>query len=319
MANFAYLQITRECDQECLFCSNPPSGWKDMSLAKAKKIIDAYDKAGYDGVILTGGEPTKYSYLSGLIKYCSEKKIYTKLITNAQKTADKKFLMNIVKSGLQQVHVSIYSHRKDIQSFLTKKEDSLENIKKTLGHLSQIPEVRTDVNITFNKYNADHLSSIAQFIIKNYPFVEHFSCNNLDPTSEKAKKNTDTIPKFSDMELELVKMAEVLEENHKTFRIERVPLCYMPGFEHLSTETRKIVKEELRPLHFLDNRGVVLQKNFFREKSPRCQSCSLNEICAGLCAMDKYYSSKELHPVFVSKKEIIRKIVNISEVKKSIR
>ncbi|TSA45273.1 radical SAM protein [bacterium] len=310
MASFAYLQITRECDQECRFCSNPPSGWKDMPLATAKKIVDGYRKEGYDGVILTGGEPTKYPYLRGLIEHCSARKIYTKLITNAQKTADKKFLLALVKSGLQQVHVSIYSHRQDIQSFLTKKEDSLENIKKTLDHLSRIPEVRTDVNVTFNKYNADHLSSVVQFIVQNFPFVKHFSFNNLDPTSERAKENTDTIPKFSDLEVEIVKMVEILEKSQKTFRMERVPLCYMPGFEHVSTETRKIVKKELRPLHFLDKRGLVVQKNFYRDKPKKCQFCSLDEICAGVCAMDKYYSSGELFPVFVSKEEIIRKIIN---------
>ena len=85
MANFAYIQITRECDQECLFCSNPPSGWKDMSLAKAKSVVDDYIKKGYDGVILTGGEPTKYPKLAGLIRHCTKRKIETKIITNAQK------------------------------------------------------------------------------------------------------------------------------------------------------------------------------------------------------------------------------------------
>lgn len=308
MANLAYLQITRKCNQECRFCSNPPSGWKDMSLTTAKKIVDGYRKKGYDGVIITGGEPTTYSQLCGLIEYCSTKKIYTKLITNAQKTADKKFLLSLVKSGLQHVHVSIYSNRRDIQSFLTKKEDSLENIKKTLGYLSRIPEVRTDINITFNKYNAGHISSVVRFIVKNYSFVKHFSFNNLDPASERAKENTDMIPKFSDLEVELVKMVKILEKYQKTFRVERVPLCYMPGFEHVSTETRKIVKKEFRPLHFLDKRGLVVQKNFYRDKPKKCKTCSLDEICAGLCAMDKYYSSKELYPVFVSKEKIIRKI-----------
>jgi radical SAM protein with 4Fe4S-binding SPASM domain len=310
MANFAYLQITRECDQACRFCSNPPSGRKDMSLVKAKVIVDGYIKEGYDGVILTGGEPTKYPHLCGLIKYCSTRKIYTKLITNAQKTADKKFLLALVKSGLQHIHVSIYSHRKDVQSFLTNKADSLENIKKTLEHLSRMPGVKTDINITFNKYNANHLSSVVQFIVHNYPHVKHFSFNNLDPNSERAKKNTDTIPKFSDLEVEIVKMVDVLNKSQKTFRMERVPLCYMPGFEHVSTETRKIVKKELRPLHFLDKRGPVVQKHFFRDKPKKCRFCHLDEICAGVCAMDKYYSSKELYPVFVSKKEIIRKIID---------
>src|SRR4030042_2205906 len=250
MANFAYLQVTRECDQECRFCSNPPSGRKDMSLGTAKRIVDGYHKAGYDGVILTGGEPTKYPRLPGLIEYCVRKGIYTKLITNAQKTGDKKFLLKLINAGLRQFHVSIYSHHEEVQNFLAKKDDSLKNIKKTLGHLAQMSSVRVDLNITFNKYNADHLSSLVQFIIENYPFVKHFSCNNLDPPSERARENTDTIPRFSDLEVELVRMAKALERAQKTFRMERVPLCYMPGFEHVSTETRKIVKSESRPLYF---------------------------------------------------------------------
>lgn len=310
MANFAYLQVTRECDQECRFCSNPPSGWKDMTLAEAKKVVDGYKGKGYDGVILTGGEPTKYPHICGLIEHCAKNNIATKLITNAQKTAEKKFLLDLVKSGLKHLHISIYSHREKIQNFLAGKDDSLQNIKKTLDHLSKIPAIRVDINCAFNKYNADHLSLVAGFIIENYPFVKHFSFNNLDPTSERAKKNTDTIPKFSDLEVELVKMVEILEKYQKTFRIERVPLCYMPGFEHVSTETRKIVKSELRPLYFLDKRGLVLQKNFFRDKPKKCKICSLNDICAGVCAMDEYYSSRELFPVFVSKEKIIRKIMD---------
>jgi len=309
MANLAYLQVTRKCNQKCRFCSNPPSGWQDLTLTDALKIIDKYIKKGYAGLIFTGGEPTIYPHLPELINYCRKKNFPCRLITNAQKTADKKFLLKLIRSGLRQVHVSIYSHIDEIQNFLTGKEDSLKNIKKTLDHLSLISSVRTDINITFNKYNANHLSSLAQFIIHNYPFVRHFSCNNLDPTSEKARKNADTIPSFSDLEIELVKLAEVFKKAKKTFRIERVPLCYMPGFEHISTETRKIVKSELRPSHFLSERGLVVQKNFFRDKPKKCRACSMDEICAGLCAMDKYYSSQELYPVFASKEKIIRKII----------
>jgi MoaA/NifB/PqqE/SkfB family radical SAM enzyme len=280
-----------------------------MPLSKAKKIVDGYIEGGYDGVILTGGEPTKYPKLADLIRYCTKKKIETKMITNAQKTANKRYLEGLFKAGLKHVHVSIYSHRAKVQNFLAKKDDSLENIKKTLTNLSKQKGIRTDINITFNKYNSDHLSSLAKFIISEYPFVSHFSCNNLDPTSERAMKNTKTIPTLHGFEIELVKMAKVFEDAGKTFRIERVPLCYMPGFEHVSTETRKIVKDEIRPLHFLDGRGTLVQRNFFRDKPEKCRHCALDEICAGLTSMDVYYSSKGLYPVFVSKEKIIRKII----------
>jgi MoaA/NifB/PqqE/SkfB family radical SAM enzyme len=310
MANLAYLQVTRFCNQKCRFCSNPPSGWKDLTLAGAKKVIDKYIKEGYGGVILTGGEPTIYPFLPDLISYCRKKKLPSRLITNAQKTADKKYLDGLIKAGLEHIHVSIYSHHPEIQGYLTQNEESFWNIKKTLENLSNnVKKITVNVNITLNKQNSDHLSNLISFIVKNYPFVQHFVFNNLDPISDRVKKNKDTIPKLVDFELELVKALNFLEKNKKTFRIERTPLCYMPGFEHCSTETRKIVKDESRPLFFLDKRGFRVQKKFYRDKAKCCLSCSLNDICAGLYEMDKCFDSKELYPVFVSQEAVINRVL----------
>jgi hypothetical protein len=90
-----------------------------------------------------------------------------------------------------------------------------------------------------------------------------------------------TLPDFCTFERPLQKAMTFLEETGRTFRVERVPLCYMRGFEHFSTETRKIVKDEERIVHFLDEREVVEQKSewFFHDKSETCkpQKLSLQE------------------------------------------
>jgi len=311
MSNLAYIQITRNCNQKCRFCSNPPSGWEDLKLEKVKKIINQFIKQKYDGVILTGGEPTLYKDLTKVIKYCNEKKFHCRIITNGQKTSDKKYLNSLIKAGLNHLHLSIYSHKEKVQSFLTQNKNSLKNIKRTLENLKEFKKVRVDINITINKYNSNHLSELVEFLVKKYPFVTHFVFNNLDPTTERVKKHPDTIPRLNDFVLELNKALQFLEKNQKTFRVERVPLCYLPNFEWCSTETRKIVKKEIRPVYFLDQRGYLLQENFIYQKGESCQFCTLSKICAGLYQMDKFYSSKELYPVFLSKKEIKQIITKI--------
>jgi MoaA/NifB/PqqE/SkfB family radical SAM enzyme len=310
MATLAYLQLTRKCNQKCRFCSNPPSGWKDLILSQIKKTIEQYIKEKYDGVIFTGGEPTLYKYLPEIIKYCSDKKFPCRIITNGQKTAQKKYLQSLIVAGLQHIHVSIYSHQSKTQAFLTQNKDSLKNIKATLSHLNQFKQVRVDVNITINKYNVDHLYQLVKFIIRQYPYINHFVFNNLDPSTDRTAKNPETIPRLNDFELELIKALKFLEKNKRTFRVERVPLCYLPEFEYCSTETRKIVKKETRPIYFLDQKGFWKQENFFYQKSPICQNCHLSKICAGLYGMGKYYSEKELYPVFVAKGKIIQKILS---------
>jgi hypothetical protein len=103
---------------------------------------------------------------------------------------------------------------------------------------------------------------------------------------------------------------KILKKNKKTFRVERIPLCYLPGFEYCSTETRKIVKQEIRPIYFLDKKGYKVQEYFYRQKGKNCKACFLNDICAGLTSLGEYYNEKELYPVFVSKKPIISKIIS---------
>lgn len=308
MAKIGYIQITRDCNQKCIICSNPPNN-KRLSYEKAKKEVDELKKREYDGVILTGGEPTLYPKLPDLIKYCLKKKIFPRIITNGQKLADLNYLKTLKKAGLQHLHLSIYSYRDDIQAKISQNKNSLKNIKKALNNLKKIKGITVDVNIAISKYNANHLSKTVSWLVKKRPFIKHFVFNNLDPFMNRASENPQVIPRLNDFELELHKSLEILEKNDKTFRVERVPLCYLTDFEHVSTETRKIVKNEDRIIYFLDKRGKVIQDDWYYKKTDCCQVCFLNKICAGLYGMEKYYNEKELYSVFVDHKKIINNIL----------
>jgi hypothetical protein len=82
----------------------------------------------------------------------------------------------------------------------------------------------------------------------------------------------------------------------------------MTEFAHCSTETRKIVKGEERTVHFLDEKGTVRQTDFVHAKADVCKSCSLDPICGGLFELGDHYDLAELHPVFVDKDAIVRRI-----------
>lgn len=313
MANLYYIQVTRKCSQKCRFCSNPPNR-RILPLRKGKQLIDYYIRKGCDGLIFTGGEPTLSPHLADLISYAGLKKIPHRIITNGQKLADFNYLLSLKKAGLCHLHLSLYSYQEKIQAFLTKNEDSLKNITQALKNLEKIGGITTDMNITINHYNADHLLENVKWILNNFPFVRHFVWNNLDPIMNRAKRNPDTIPKLSEFELSLHQALEFLEKNNKTFRVERVPLCYLTDYEHVLNETRKQVKKENRLTYFLDERGFLSEKDWLKKwgygKAKCCRACSLNSICPGLYQMDKFYSSKELYPVFGDKRIIINKILN---------
>ena len=156
MANLAYIQVTRKCNQECRFCSNPPNR-RTLSLEQGRRLIDLYIQKRFEGVIFTGGEPTISSHLADLIRYSCLKKMPQRIITNGQKLADYDYLSLLKDAGLYHLHLSFYSYRDDVQAFLTKNNESLKNIVRALKNLEKIGGITTDVNMTINRYNSDHL------------------------------------------------------------------------------------------------------------------------------------------------------------------
>ena len=73
MANLGYLQLTRNCYQKCHFCSNPPTG-VHLDEAEMRRNIDKLVEMGYDGVILTGGEPSTSELLLPALSYAREER-----------------------------------------------------------------------------------------------------------------------------------------------------------------------------------------------------------------------------------------------------
>jgi MoaA/NifB/PqqE/SkfB family radical SAM enzyme len=309
MAQLAYIQVTRTCNQNCRFCSNPSTG-AVISLARARRLIDKYVRDGQDGLILSGGEPTTHPELESIISYAAGKKFSVRIITNGQKTADIKYLRALKDSGLMHIGVSLYSDDAKVHDFLADTKGSLSNALKTLDNAAKLG-LNTNIHTVINHYNAGHLGRLAAMLIKRYPEIKHFVYNNLDPNMNRAAENPDTVPKLWEFEVELYKALKLLSSAGRTFRVERVPLCYMADFAWASTETRKIVKKEGRTIYFLSEDGLTHQppEGWRHSKHKRCKECSLDRICAGLYAMGKYYDGEELSPLFIPAETIKARIL----------
>lgn len=306
--DFGYLQITRKCNRDCVFCSNPYVE-DELTFEEAKRQIDDYAKERVNEIIFTGGEPTLNDILPEIVKYCKSIGMACRIITNAQKLADVQYAKNLADAGLNHVMISVYSHKKEIEEKLTKTEGSFEKtIKGVKNALRFIDSV--DINITINSLNVFHLHETIEFLVEKFPKIRHYVFNNLDPTGN-ALKNKWAVPKLVDIELGLHNALEFLKKNGKTFRVERVPLCYIQGFEEFSTETRKIAKKQQYRCLFLNDAGRELReiKNFYYSKAECCCACFLNEICAGLNERySKLFGFDELFPVFENPQNVISRI-----------
>lgn len=304
--NLGYLQITRLCNQRCRICSNPESD-AVLDEATAKAQIDEMVEAGYDGVIITGGEPTVHAALPALVRHCRSAGFHNRIITNGQRLADRAFLEELIEAGLDSMHLSIISHRPHIQNFVTRNPKSYDNINATLRNLAGT-DLPVNVNIPINHYNVNHLREAVERLIERLPRVRHIVFDFLDPLQNRASENPDVIPFLWEAKLPLKQTLIFLAESGRTFRVERLPLCYMAEYAHCSTETRKIVLDEDRLIHFLDEKGKHQRSQWEFGKGASCQVCDLEPVCAGLWEMGTYHSADELLPVVGSARAVARRV-----------
>ncbi len=307
MANLGYLQLTRQCVQQCRFCSNPPTG-AELTEAQMRAEIDHLVDLAYDGVILTGGEPTTSPLLFATLHYASERGLQSRVITNGQLLARKAFFEQCVAAGLTHLHVSIQSHRPEVHDFITQNPGSWDKVVTCLSHVPAMG-VTSDINIVINAYNSDHLHESVRWLCKRFPFIRHFVWNNMDPEGNRAEAHPECIPRPHEFQIPLEQAMDHLHRTGRTFRAERVPLCVMPRFAWASTETRKIIKEEERSIRFLDDKGLVRQREFLHDKGAACDPCRFDPICAGMYSMGRHYDERELSPLFDDPLQVVRQVL----------
>jgi MoaA/NifB/PqqE/SkfB family radical SAM enzyme len=174
--------------------------------------------------------------------------------------ANRDYVEKLALSGLELIHFSVHSYNPTVHDFLTDTPGSWHKLMLAIKNGISLG-IRIQINTVINHYNQTHLDTTVRFLVKQFPEIRHYIWNNLDPLMmRKTETALSTLPDLPTFEVSLKSAMGFLESQQRTFRVERVPLCYMRGFEHASTETRKIVKEEERLIYFLDDRNIVEQK-----------------------------------------------------------
>jgi len=274
-----------------------------------KVLVDDFVRRNYFGVILTGGEPTLHPELPKIAAYAAEQGLHVRMITNGSRLADPDFARAVAEAGVKIAHVSVYSVRPEVEEVLRGTPGTLEKAFAAVRNAHEYG-IEININCVINKLNADHLHENIDYWIENHPYIRHFVWNNLDPSMGRAEVNQDKFtPRLADFEVSLQKALRKLYATGRTFRVEKVPLCYMTEFAWASTETRKIVKGEERIVHFLDKKQTVRQTDWEHIYSDACDHCSLRPICGGLFDRGNAYDPNELYPVFVSMDAIVEKII----------
>lgn len=302
MANIGYIQVNRHCNNACHFCSNPSNG-NNITYERGIELIDDFITRGYKWVIFTGGEPTLSPDLPKWLAYTKEKWIENRMISNGMMCSNPVFMKKLADWGLELVHFSVFSCYERVHDFLSDTPGSWKKLMMSITNALN-NGVRVQINTVINHYNQNHLDKTVKFLVRHFPQIRHFVWNNLDPEMmRKTDTAWSTLPDFDGFRDSLKKAMDFLSENHRTFRAEKVPLCYIRWYEWSSTETRKIVKDEERIVHFLDFRETIHETQWDHGKPDACKTCDLNSICGWIYEREKYYHFVKVYPQKLSPEE----------------
>jgi len=310
MANIWYIQVNRHCNNACHFCSNPSNG-NNISYERWIELLDDFKKRGYHWVIFTGWEPTLSPDLPKWLEYSRKIWMNNRMISNGMMCANPQFVQKLADSWLELVHFSVYSCYEKVHDFLTDTPGSWKKLMMSITNALN-SGIRVQINTVINHYNETHLDKTVQFLTKLFPPIQHFVWNNLDPEMmRKTDTAWSTLPNFDRFKPSLNAALWHLESTGRTFRVEKMPLCYIRGFEWASTETRKLVKDEERIVHFLDFREMIHETQWEHEKLDKCKKCDLNNICSWIYEHKKYYDFVDVYPQNLTKQEKINIIQKI--------
>ena len=153
----AWITVNRACNFRCSGCYAKNTGYglkQSMSFELSKKIANLVSSLGISRITIIGGEPTLWNNLSNFNKFCIDKGLQTRIVTNAMRFGDDNFWLDYTKSPNTRAGVSIKAFDKKSLKDITG-IDSFEFVKKGLQRA--ISHFKCGVSTVYSTTSASHI------------------------------------------------------------------------------------------------------------------------------------------------------------------
>ena len=274
------LLLTEMCDCRCLMCPQPPKAHDKMTTEISKRILNLVKIDQSQTICLTGGEPTllneDFFDVLGLINK-HHPKSFVMMLTNGKSFNDFEFTKRFVSEKPKNflTCVSLHSDVDEVHDRIVGVKNSFYKTVIGLQNLARFRE-KIEIRIVVNHINAHRLESIATFIQRNFPFINHCTFMGMEIIG-LARDNYETVwidpYEYRD---ELSRAIRVLSRADMNVSIYNVPLCLT----------------EKQSWNFA-RQSISGWKNDYL---PLCESCSVKSICCGIFTTSGIYQSSYILP-----------------------
>ncbi|NIO20615.1 MAG: radical SAM protein [Candidatus Aenigmarchaeota archaeon] len=164
---YVQFAVTKKCNLKCEMCGIVKS-WKnerDLDLDDIKRIANVLSELNTGVVILTGGEPFLREDLPEIVKIFRKEGLNVRLQTNGMSCTEEN-VRDVVRSGLDDISISLESLNPKIQDGITNVKGSWERIIHSISLFSRIMPKRNSmpvINCVLSKNNIGEIERIAKF------------------------------------------------------------------------------------------------------------------------------------------------------------
>jgi His-Xaa-Ser system radical SAM maturase HxsC len=261
-------------------CPQPPKAHDKTLMERSKRILNLVKIEKNQPICLTGGEPTllKEDFFD-ILELINKKhpKSTVIMLTNGKSFANFEFTKRFVSVRPKDflTCVSMHSDVDEVHDRIVGIKDSFYKTAMGLQNLARFRE-KIEIRVVVNRINAHRLESIATFIQRNFPFINHCTFMGMEIIG-LARDNYETVwidpHEYRD---EISKAVRVLSRADMNVSIYNVPLCLT----------------EKKSWSFA-RQSISGWKNDYL---PICEGCSVKSKCCGIFTTSGLHQSPHIFP-----------------------
>lgn len=229
------LELLQKCTLACVHCSaeSSPRATRSLETDTVKRIICEARELGVKSLIFTGGEPLLDPSLAEYIALAAQFRIRSTVFTSGfvrPRPKQRELITALVRSGLRQMNVSIYSFDANINAVITRNAGSLEYSQSALVEAAA-QGIETELHFVPMAPNVDEFIGVAEWALRQD--VSRMSVLRFVPQG-RARLTRDTLQPAPTDELRVGRAIQEFQKRHPAFQIVAGPSF---GFATSSVKT----------------------------------------------------------------------------------
>lgn len=291
----ALIKVGYACNEHCSFCHTLDVRHVQGSTAEVDHKIRRAAELGHSMVVLSGGEPTIRPELLHWATLTASLGLDFGLVTNGQRLAYPKLVDALMEKRLRYVYLSLHGGRPKIHNLMVR-SDAFDAAYKALDNLSG-RGIDLSVNCVITRHNMDHLKELVDLCLPYPDLMVKFSM--VEPKGGGDKLFAHLMPRVVDV---AERVAEAIAygkkhagEDGPRFAHGAIPLCLLPGLEHLYDDLKT---HRYRTMIEVGEPDYFPVDDLNKTHPSTCDGCALKGPCPGLyTGYDAEYGDVELRPV----------------------